>query len=67
MKRFDFDYNTLHRVKLNDRMFFPETLDLNSFIENKIDGDMQKVSAFILCDDTLSSCYCDSFDPSYQI
>lgn len=33
MKRFDFDYNTMHRIKLNDRMTFPEVLNLNHLIE----------------------------------
>nr|XP_023028042.1 ubiquitin carboxyl-terminal hydrolase 47 isoform X1 [Leptinotarsa decemlineata] len=32
MKRFDFDYNTMHRIKLNDKVVFPEKLNLNSFI-----------------------------------
>ncbi|XP_037069812.1 ubiquitin carboxyl-terminal hydrolase 47-like isoform X2 [Pollicipes pollicipes] len=33
LKRFDFDYQTLHRIKLNDRVSFPEILNLNSFVE----------------------------------
>uniref|UniRef100_A0A7I4Y354 Ubiquitin carboxyl-terminal hydrolase 47 n=1 Tax=Haemonchus contortus TaxID=6289 RepID=A0A7I4Y354_HAECO len=32
LKRFDFDYNTMHRIKLNDRMTFPDVLDLNPFV-----------------------------------
>lgn len=32
LKRFDFDYQTLHRIKLNDKVTFPQTLNLNSFI-----------------------------------
>ncbi|KAL1130878.1 hypothetical protein AAG570_012119 [Ranatra chinensis] len=32
LKRFDFDYNTMHRIKLNDKVVFPEELDLNSFV-----------------------------------
>ncbi|XP_078360034.1 ubiquitin carboxyl-terminal hydrolase 47-like isoform X2 [Oculina patagonica] len=31
LKRFAFDYATLHRVKLNDRMEFPKYLNLNDF------------------------------------
>ncbi|KAM7428691.1 Ubiquitin carboxyl-terminal hydrolase 47 [Porites harrisoni] len=40
LKRFAFDYNTLHRVKLNDRMTFPKYLNLRSFIseENEENG-----------------------------
>ncbi|XP_015277116.1 PREDICTED: ubiquitin carboxyl-terminal hydrolase 47 isoform X2 [Gekko japonicus] len=33
LKRFDFDYTTMHRIKLNDRMTFPEELDMASFID----------------------------------
>ena len=29
IKRFDFDYNTLARIKLNERVTFPEILNLN--------------------------------------
>ncbi|XP_063244790.1 ubiquitin carboxyl-terminal hydrolase 47 isoform X2 [Bacillus rossius redtenbacheri] len=32
LKRFDFDYATLHRIKLNDKVVFPDILDLNSFV-----------------------------------
>ncbi|KAL1516679.1 hypothetical protein ABEB36_000560 [Hypothenemus hampei] len=32
LKRFDFDYNTMHRIKLNDKVVFPEVLNLNSFV-----------------------------------
>ncbi|KAL6735927.1 hypothetical protein Aduo_006326 [Ancylostoma duodenale] len=42
LKRFDFDYNTMHRIKLNDRMTFPDVLDLNPF-----------VSSPSMCDDML--------------
>ncbi|XP_029316325.1 ubiquitin carboxyl-terminal hydrolase 47 isoform X2 [Cottoperca gobio] len=33
LKRFDFDYTTMHRIKLNDRMAFPEELDMSPFID----------------------------------
>ncbi|XP_011315103.1 ubiquitin carboxyl-terminal hydrolase 47 [Fopius arisanus] len=32
LKRFDFDNNTFHRIKLNDRVSFPDVLNLNSFV-----------------------------------
>lgn len=32
LKRFDFDYTTLHRVKLNDKVTFPEFLNLDAFL-----------------------------------
>ncbi|XP_078000160.1 ubiquitin carboxyl-terminal hydrolase 47-like [Glandiceps talaboti] len=43
LKRFDFDYSTMHRIKLNDQMTFPEILDLSQFItedhQNKSDAE----------------------------
>eukprot|EP01130_Rhizamoeba_saxonica_P016185 TRINITY_DN7432_c0_g1_i1.p1 TRINITY_DN7432_c0_g1~~TRINITY_DN7432_c0_g1_i1.p1 ORF type:complete len:1286 (-),score=382.09 TRINITY_DN7432_c0_g1_i1:31-3888(-) len=33
LKRFDFDYMTMRRIKLNDRVTFPEVLDMNQFLE----------------------------------
>lgn len=35
LKRFAFDYATLHRVKLNDRMTFPEYLYLKDFVSEE--------------------------------
>lgn len=32
LKRFDFDYSTMHRIKLNDKVVFSEILNLNSFV-----------------------------------
>lgn len=32
LKRFDFDYETMRRIKLNDRVTFPQILDLNPFL-----------------------------------
>ncbi|XP_015186575.1 PREDICTED: ubiquitin carboxyl-terminal hydrolase 47 isoform X1 [Polistes dominula] len=32
LKRFDYDNNSCHRIKLNDKVTFPDTLLLNSFI-----------------------------------
>ncbi|VDK67821.1 unnamed protein product, partial [Onchocerca ochengi] len=32
LKRFDFDCNTFHRIKLNDKMTFPALLNLNEFV-----------------------------------
>ncbi|KAL5292060.1 USP47 family protein [Megaselia abdita] len=37
LKRFDFDYTTLHRIKLNDKVTFPQTLNLNAFV-NSVDA-----------------------------
>uniref|UniRef100_A0A0N5ASV0 Ubiquitin carboxyl-terminal hydrolase 47 n=1 Tax=Syphacia muris TaxID=451379 RepID=A0A0N5ASV0_9BILA len=42
LKRFDFDYNTLHRIKLNDRMVFPFLLNLNGFVyDSSKDSDCE--------------------------
>uniref|UniRef100_UPI000C22E912 Ubiquitin carboxyl-terminal hydrolase 47 n=1 Tax=Caenorhabditis elegans TaxID=6239 RepID=UPI000C22E912 len=35
LKRFDFDYNTMHRIKLNDKMTFPDVLDLNDYVNKE--------------------------------
>eukprot|EP01123_Difflugia_compressa_P011954 TRINITY_DN4952_c0_g1_i1.p1 TRINITY_DN4952_c0_g1~~TRINITY_DN4952_c0_g1_i1.p1 ORF type:complete len:1123 (+),score=226.28 TRINITY_DN4952_c0_g1_i1:470-3370(+) len=32
LKRFDFDFQSLRRIKLNDRVTFPEILDLNPYL-----------------------------------
>ncbi|GAB6023955.1 Ubiquitin carboxyl-terminal hydrolase 47 [Chamberlinius hualienensis] len=35
LKRFDFDYTTLHRIKLNDKVTFPEILNLNCLMKSE--------------------------------
>lgn len=44
LKRFDFDYTTLHRIKLNDRMTFPAVLNLNHLIEPEQVGSEEPTS-----------------------
>ncbi|CAG0917184.1 unnamed protein product [Notodromas monacha] len=46
MKRFEFDYSLMHRIKVNDRVSFPEVWDLHSFVTDSlavsngpVDGD----------------------------
>lgn len=39
LKRFDFDYTTMHRIKLNDRMTFQEVLNLNHMVDDGDTGD----------------------------
>lgn len=49
LKRFDFDYTTMHRIKLNDRMTFPEELDMSPFID--VEDEVSKaviVSVFFI-------------------
>ncbi|XP_071446891.1 ubiquitin carboxyl-terminal hydrolase 47-like isoform X2 [Hetaerina americana] len=65
LKRFDFDCNTLHRIKLNDKVVFPKILDLNSFVQDgKVEeqteeggqGSLEtKGTCDIRCDDGASS------------
>lgn len=38
LKRFDFDYQTFHRIKLNDKVTFPQTLNLNNFVNSTTVG-----------------------------
>ncbi|CAI2324179.1 unnamed protein product [Caenorhabditis sp. 36 PRJEB53466] len=38
LKRFDFDYNTMHRIKLNDKMTFPDVLDLSEYVKKDRSG-----------------------------
>ncbi|CAL4084063.1 unnamed protein product [Meganyctiphanes norvegica] len=48
LMRFDFDYNTLHRIKLNDKVTFPNILDLNSFVDDPskpLNSDADKIDA----------------------
>ncbi|XP_057313910.1 ubiquitin carboxyl-terminal hydrolase 47-like isoform X1 [Hydractinia symbiolongicarpus] len=35
LKRFTFDYNTLQRIKLHDRLTFPFFIDLSDYVHNK--------------------------------
>ncbi|XP_030375681.1 ubiquitin carboxyl-terminal hydrolase 47 [Scaptodrosophila lebanonensis] len=44
LKRFDFDYQTMHRIKLNDRVTFPQTLNLNSFISRSENAEQYQLN-----------------------
>ncbi|XP_049864801.1 ubiquitin carboxyl-terminal hydrolase 47 isoform X4 [Schistocerca gregaria] len=55
LKRFDFDYTALHRIKLNDKVTFPEVLNLNSFIisdEIKEENEGITEDLVVKCDDS---------------
>ena len=47
LKRFDFDYTTMNRIKLNDKVTFPQKLDLSRFASGEgghsVKGDEQEV------------------------
>ncbi|XP_028397293.1 ubiquitin carboxyl-terminal hydrolase 47-like [Dendronephthya gigantea] len=44
LKRFAFDYNLLHRIKLNDRMTFPKHLNLNKYVPPEDDDNDESLS-----------------------
>lgn len=56
LMRFDFDYSTMHRIKLNDKVVFPESLDLNSFITSstfeEIPEAISEETTGVKCDDS---------------
>ncbi|CAH1098734.1 unnamed protein product [Psylliodes chrysocephalus] len=54
LKRFDFDYNTMHRIKLNDKVVFSEKLNLNSFITvhgSENNETLEDRETVVKCDD----------------
>ncbi|XP_017842979.2 LOW QUALITY PROTEIN: ubiquitin carboxyl-terminal hydrolase 47 [Drosophila busckii] len=51
LKRFDFDYQTMHRIKLNDRVTFPQTLNLNSFVNRGPAGEQYHMNGTSNVDD----------------
>ncbi|XP_076171175.1 ubiquitin carboxyl-terminal hydrolase 47-like isoform X2 [Ptiloglossa arizonensis] len=54
LKRFDFDFKTFHRVKLNDKVTFPDILNLNSFISstrNQESPGSDENIGLVKCDD----------------
>lgn len=46
LKRFTFDYNTLQRIKLHDRLTFPYTIDLKDYVEKS--PETLKVLLFLI-------------------
>ncbi|XP_015277115.1 PREDICTED: ubiquitin carboxyl-terminal hydrolase 47 isoform X1 [Gekko japonicus] len=59
LKRFDFDYTTMHRIKLNDRMTFPEELDMASFIDIEDEKSPQTESCTDSGAENEGSCHSD--------
>ncbi|XP_030570000.1 ubiquitin carboxyl-terminal hydrolase 47 isoform X3 [Drosophila novamexicana] len=51
LKRFDFDYQTMHRIKLNDRVTFPQKLNLNSFVNRSGQGEQYQMNGSSNADD----------------
>uniref|UniRef100_A0A182YEJ4 Ubiquitin carboxyl-terminal hydrolase 47 n=1 Tax=Anopheles stephensi TaxID=30069 RepID=A0A182YEJ4_ANOST len=47
LKRFDFDYQSFHRIKLNDKVTFPELLNLNHFVSSTPSSDYKLTTSTI--------------------
>uniref|UniRef100_A0A182WLG6 Ubiquitin carboxyl-terminal hydrolase 47 n=1 Tax=Anopheles minimus TaxID=112268 RepID=A0A182WLG6_9DIPT len=47
LKRFDFDYQSFHRIKLNDKVTFPEMLNLNHFVGSTSSSDYKLTTSTI--------------------
>ena len=42
MKRLDFDFNTMRNVKLNDRLEFPNVLNMKNYMLSEVIKDIKK-------------------------
>ncbi|XP_071791463.1 ubiquitin carboxyl-terminal hydrolase 47-like [Asterias amurensis] len=52
LKRFDFDYSTYTRLKLNDKVSFPEILNMNKLLEDEEEkGDETNVASDVQSDE----------------
>ncbi|XP_067152240.1 ubiquitin carboxyl-terminal hydrolase 47 isoform X7 [Apteryx mantelli] len=66
LKRFDFDYTTMHRIKLNDRMTFPEELDMNVFIDVEDEKSPQTESCTDSGAENEGSCHSDQMSNDFS-
>ncbi|XP_019407146.1 PREDICTED: ubiquitin carboxyl-terminal hydrolase 47 isoform X6 [Crocodylus porosus] len=66
LKRFDFDYTTMHRIKLNDRMTFPEELDMGSFIDVEDEKSPQTESCTDSGAENEGSCHSDQMSNDFS-
>uniref|UniRef100_A0A8C3KXN9 Ubiquitin carboxyl-terminal hydrolase 47 n=1 Tax=Chrysolophus pictus TaxID=9089 RepID=A0A8C3KXN9_CHRPC len=67
LKRFDFDYTTMHRIKLNDRMTFPEELDMSIFIDVEDEKSPQTESCTDSGAENEGSCHSDQMSNDFSI
>ncbi|KAE9034463.1 Ubiquitin carboxyl-terminal hydrolase 47 [Phytophthora rubi] len=44
LKRFDFDYATMNRIKLHNKVTFPKYLDMNSYVSDENGGGRGKIA-----------------------
>ncbi|XP_014457807.1 ubiquitin carboxyl-terminal hydrolase 47 isoform X7 [Alligator mississippiensis] len=66
LKRFDFDYTTMHRIKLNDRMTFPEELDMGTFIDVEDEKSPQTESCTDSGAENEGSCHSDQMSNDFS-
>uniref|UniRef100_A0A3Q3MWL6 Ubiquitin carboxyl-terminal hydrolase 47 n=1 Tax=Mastacembelus armatus TaxID=205130 RepID=A0A3Q3MWL6_9TELE len=66
LKRFDFDYTTMHRIKLNDRMTFPEELDMGPFIDVDDEKSPQTESCTDSGAENEGSCHSDQMSNDFS-
>ncbi|XP_028914992.1 ubiquitin carboxyl-terminal hydrolase 47 isoform X3 [Ornithorhynchus anatinus] len=66
LKRFDFDYTTMHRIKLNDRMSFPEELDMSTFIDVEDEKSPQTESCTDSGAENEGSCHSDQMSNDFS-
>ncbi|KAK1890620.1 Ubiquitin carboxyl-terminal hydrolase 47, partial [Dissostichus eleginoides] len=66
LKRFDFDYTTMHRIKLNDRMAFPEELDMSPFIDVEDEKSPQTESCTDSGAENEGSCHSDQMSNDFS-
>ncbi|XP_072906042.1 ubiquitin carboxyl-terminal hydrolase 47 isoform X3 [Hemitrygon akajei] len=66
LKRFDFDYTTMHRIKLNDRMTFPAELDMSPFIDFEEEKSPQTESCTDSGAENEGSCHSDQLSNDFS-
>ncbi|XP_030650227.1 ubiquitin carboxyl-terminal hydrolase 47 isoform X2 [Chanos chanos] len=66
LKRFDFDYTTMHRIKLNDRMTFPEELDMSPFMDVEDEKSPQTESCTDSGAENEGSCHSDQMSNDFS-
>ncbi|XP_073434473.1 ubiquitin carboxyl-terminal hydrolase 47 isoform X1 [Dendrobates tinctorius] len=65
LKRFDFDYTSMHRIKLNDRMTFPEELDMSPVIDVEDEKSPQTESCTDSGAENEGSCHSDQMSNDF--
>ncbi|KAM8940149.1 ubiquitin carboxyl-terminal hydrolase 47 isoform 2-T2 [Pelodytes ibericus] len=66
LKRFDFDYSSMHRIKLNDRMTFPDELDMSPFIDVEDEKSPQTESCTDSGAENEGSCHSDQMSNDFS-